>query len=94
MSTLIVSKSIPISFFIRDILNHFEISGNEVKNEQSEKMPQILFTLLIFQFEISGKHFNDKQLEKRYPKLINLFVFHNDKSGNIVSDLQLKKNTR
>ena len=39
---------------------HFEISGKDIKDEQSLNMQIISVTLLVFQFEISGKDDNDE----------------------------------
>ena len=47
--------------FITLLVSHFEISGNDDNDEQSEKKPFISVTLIVFHFEISGNEDNDEQ---------------------------------
>jgi hypothetical protein len=43
---------------------HFEISGNEVNEEQHENILFIKVTFSVFHFEISGSEVNEEQLKK------------------------------
>ena len=52
-----LNKSCPTIIFS---VFHFDISGNDIKEEQSLKIQFISMTFLVFHFEISG---NDIKLE-------------------------------
>ena len=55
---------------------HFEISGNSVNDEHSEKIPDIFLTFSIFQIEIFDNSFRDEHSQKASSKSITLSIFH------------------
>ena len=69
-----------------NLLNHFDISGNNFNELHSEKIPQIFIIFLVFQLEISNNNFKEKQFEKRKLILIRLCVIHEDNSGKNLID--------
>ena len=77
-----VKRLIPIVF-------HFDISGNDNKDEQPLNISLRFLHLSMFHFDISGNDCKFEHLPNNPFILVILYVFHFDISGNDINDEQL-----
>ena len=54
---------------------HFDISGNEIKDEHDKNILSIFSTFLVFHFDISGIDLNEEHAQNKQLISVILFIF-------------------